>query len=317
MAGDDGDEAKTTPPEAFERLANAQRMAIMEALWEQREPMTFSALREAVGITDSGQFNYHLGKLAGLYVRETDEGYELTRPGRRVLTAALAGDLLDRPKVGPTRLDWPCPRCDADVELRYDDEMLRVLCTACPGLFEGEAQTRRERRENPRGTISILPIPPAGVEGRTPEELLAAAFQWISHRASMMSAGMCSECSGRVDVDVHVCPDHDPGDGLCEACGSRYAAIADLACEICGHGITALMGAMAWKHPGVRVFYADHGYSLVTADPPSVRASVTYDEIVHSIDPLDYELQWAFGDETLRVRLDGDLEVTEIERLDA
>lgn len=316
MAGN-GAETASTAAEAFGLLANDQRMAIMEALWEQRDPTPFSALRETVGIGDSGQFNYHLGKLSGLYVRETDGGYELTRPGRRVLTAVLAGDLLDRPEVGPTRLDWPCPRCGADVELRYDDEMLRVLCTACPGLFEGEAQTRRERRENPRGTISILPIPPAGLEGRTPEELLAAAFQWISHQAAMMSAGMCSECSGRVDADVHVCPDHDPGDGLCEACGSRYAAIADLTCEICGDGITALMGAMVWKHPTVRSFFADHGYSLTTSDPPSVRASVTYDEVVHAIDPLDYELRWTFGDDALRVRVDGDLDVTEIERLDA
>lgn len=310
MAGDE--EAVTSASEAFSLLGNGQRMAILEALWERRDPRPFSALRKAAGIDDSGQFNYHLGKLEGLYVRETEAGYELTRPGRRVLTAVLAGDLLDRPEVGPTRVDWPCPWCGADVELRHDDEMLRVLCPECPGTFRGEAQSRRERRENPPGTISVLPIPPAGVKGRPPRELLNAAFTWIWNRDTMASSGMCPECSGPISVELHVCEEHDPGDGLCEACGSRFAAIADMTCETCGDGLTALMGAAAWADARVRTFFQHHGYDLNTADPETVRASVDYEETVHAFEPADIEFRWTFDDETLAVHLDDDLDVIQL-----
>jgi hypothetical protein len=314
MDGTDGEATATSPAAAFSLLGNDQRMAILEALWEERDPMGFSTLREAVGIADSGQFNYHLGKLLGLYVRETDRGYQLTRPGRRVLTAVLAGDLLDRPAVEPTRVDWPCPRCGADVTLRYDDEMLRVLCTACPGFFQGEAQSKRERRENPTGTISVLPIPPAGIEGRGPRELLAAAFVWLWYRDTMAASGMCPECSGDIDVEVLVCPDHEPGEGLCDACGSRFGAIADMTCEVCGDGLTSLMGATALADPRVLQYFFDHGFDLTTADPAAVRATVSYDEVVLDGDPPGYEFRWTFDGETLAVRLADALDVVHFER---
>lgn len=313
MAGG-GEGTASTAAGAFELLANDRRMAIMETLWEQREPMPFSDLREAVGIADSGQFNYHLGKLAGLYVRETDGGYELTRPGRRVLTAVLAGDLLDRPEVSPARVDWPCPRCGADVELRFDDEMLRLLCTECPGFFRGEAQSRRERRENPHGTISILPIPPAGVKDRSPEEALVAGIQWITHRARMFRAGMCPECSGAVDTQMAVCAEHEPEDGLCGTCGNRHAGLVDMTCETCGEGMSGLLAAATWTDPTVLSFFDDHGYDLGNLDKDAVRVAPTFEETVRSVEPLDYEMRWTLDGETLAVRIDDDLEVIDTTR---
>lgn len=308
------DETVTTPSEAFSLLANDQRMAILEALWEEPDPLPFSALREAVGVRDSGQFNYHLGKLSGLYVRETDDGYGLTRPGRRVLTAVLAGDLLDRPEVEPTRVDRPCPRCGADVLLRYDDEVLRVLCTECPGLFEGEVETPRERRENPPGTLSVLPLPPAGVKNRTPEEILEVALQWLVGRTGTRVRGLCPDCSGSVVTEIRTCPDHRADEGLCPTCGSRYAAIVIATCEVCGEGSSSVLSTATWGHPDVNAFFRDHGHDSLWPDFETLSVVGLFDETVRSREPLDYEMRWTLDGESMRVRVNGDLEVLEVER---
>ena len=46
----------------------------LSAVAHPDDPRTFSELREAVGMRDSGQFNYHLDKLLGTFVRVTEEG---------------------------------------------------------------------------------------------------------------------------------------------------------------------------------------------------------------------------------------------------
>ena len=62
-------------------------------------PLAFSSLYDRVDVDDSGQFNYHLDKLAGHFVPNTDHGYALARPRRRVVESVL---------VGPVRVrhDW-------------------------------------------------------------------------------------------------------------------------------------------------------------------------------------------------------------------
>lgn len=74
-----------TPEEAFSLVANETRFQILQALWEaDATQQTFPDLRASVGIRDSGQFNYHLGKLIPEFVRQPDDGYELTYAGRQI-----------------------------------------------------------------------------------------------------------------------------------------------------------------------------------------------------------------------------------------
>jgi hypothetical protein len=222
---------------------------------------------------------------------------------------------LDRPEIEPTNVDWPCPRCSTPVVLRYDDEMLRVLCPECPGFFQGEARNRREHRENPRGTISVLPIPAAGVKGRTPLAVLEASFQWITHQTLLWSRGMCPECMGEADLDVQVCPDHRPGDGLCETCGSFYAGLVDVTCETCGDGISGLLAFAAWRHPTVLTCFADNQFVLGYPDGATARAALDFSESIRSVDPIDYEVEWSFDDEAVVVRIDDTATVVSAERV--
>jgi DNA-binding HxlR family transcriptional regulator len=57
-----------TAAEAFEVLGNEIRTAMVLELADAG-PLSFSELRERVGVTDSGRFNYHLEKLVGRFVR--------------------------------------------------------------------------------------------------------------------------------------------------------------------------------------------------------------------------------------------------------
>jgi DNA-binding transcriptional ArsR family regulator len=75
----------------FELLGNEVRLGILRELRaaEDGGPITFSRLRERVGVGDSGRFNYHLARLQGSLVGKRQEGYVLTAGGRAVT------DLLD------------------------------------------------------------------------------------------------------------------------------------------------------------------------------------------------------------------------------
>lgn len=77
--------------EAFESLGNVTRLAIQLALWEAKKPgpplselsdppVSFSELRECVGMRDSGQLNYHLDKLKAPSSNRLMRDIRLSRP---------------------------------------------------------------------------------------------------------------------------------------------------------------------------------------------------------------------------------------------
>lgn len=72
-AADEGG-AGLSPDDAFGLLGNETRLAILQALGDAADPLSFSELRDRVWVSDSGQFNYHLDQLTGPFVGQTDEG---------------------------------------------------------------------------------------------------------------------------------------------------------------------------------------------------------------------------------------------------
>jgi hypothetical protein len=63
------DERPVDPERAFRLLSDETRVGILRGLWEaSNDAVSFSELRERVGTPDSGQFNYHLGKLREHFV---------------------------------------------------------------------------------------------------------------------------------------------------------------------------------------------------------------------------------------------------------
>lgn len=100
------------PDEVFTALSDGNRVAILQALWDaEGNRASFSEIREAVGMRDSGRFNYHLDGLVGRLVRRTDEGYELTQSGVHHNGSFEAGAYTTAASLEPITLEDPCSTC--------------------------------------------------------------------------------------------------------------------------------------------------------------------------------------------------------------
>ncbi|MEF8859437.1 MAG: helix-turn-helix domain-containing protein, partial [Halolamina sp.] len=173
----DTSETMLAPDDAFAVLGNETRMEILQTLGEADEPLPFSELRGRVGMRDSGQFNYHLGKLDGHFIKDTDGGYALGQKGSRVIEAVLSGAVTDTPVLDRTPVDMSCYCCGATpIEFDYHDERLGVYCSECAGLYDTDGHDHAAEQEG--GFHGHAPIPPAALQDRTPEELILAAITW-------------------------------------------------------------------------------------------------------------------------------------------
>lgn len=280
---------------AYAALGNETRLTIVRTLWEHwtEGPVPFSELRRDVGMRDAGQFHYHLRQLRGHFVRSSDDGYELTPAGFKIAQSVVAGTGIDEPGFDAAVLAADCPRCGSPVELRYADGMIRLYCTDCAGFWRGAD----EYGSVEPGYLFGWEFPPAGLEGRDPDEILAAAVVHLFVRTRSLAAGACPDCGGRATGSLSVCGEHDPGDGVCDACGRYFLGAVGWRCATC----KLLFGAPSWAvaavNPAVRTARSDEGVgyhdepwrllnvgyregweeAVVDDDPPRLRLSIPTD----------------------------------------
>lgn len=298
---DDGEAGDgVTPEDAFALLANDTRVSALEALWEsQGETVPFSELRRRVGVRDAGQFHYHLSKLCDHFVEKHDDGYELTPAGFKIVQAVIAGSGIDTPTVDTGVSDRACPRCSSSVELRYADGAVRVYCTNCTGFWSGDD----EYGPMEPGYLGGWEFPPAGLQDRTPAEIVDASIAYMMARTESLSSGVCPDCGGTVSGELDVCTSHDAGDGVCSACGRNFLGIIRWHCDSCKLVFAAPSWAMAVQHPHVRGSLTDatgghledpwdvvhSGYEqswsedLVSSDPVRIVVTVPLEDGSHQL----------------------------------
>ncbi|WP_132056742.1 winged helix-turn-helix domain-containing protein [Halorussus amylolyticus] len=276
------------PAEAFSVIANETRLSILEALWAAPErPVTFSELRREVGMRDSAQFNYHLKQLTDHFVVQTDAGYDFRQAGQKVVRAILAGSFNEHPEMDPFEVVGSCAACEGALWARYEDEMLAIDCAECG---------------KPHGKY---PFPPGGLNDRTECEIAEAFNQRVRHLHCLAADGVCPECNGRMTTTVT----HDD---------EAYLGLevrVDHECEQCHHQLYSAVGLSLLDQSDVVTFYRDHGIDLCTK-PYWCLAWCVSDEhtTVVSTDPWEIRIEIALDDEVLRVTLDGNLDVLELER---
>jgi hypothetical protein len=307
--------------EAFKIIGNKTRLAILLALWEAYEPhaeenaVTFTELRNRVGIRQGAQFNYHLDKLVGRFVRKTDEGYELRRSGRKLVQSIIAGTGIEDPVLEPTEIDAPCPFCDAPTVVTYERSYVYRVCTECDGDTD-------PKDEHPRGVLSGWTFEPTGLSDRTAEEVYAASTVKTFSRIALRFEGICPDCSGRVEWSFDVCGDHDPSsNGLCPECGRKRAVVAREACTVCKSAGVGSPGIKTLFHPAVVAFYYDHGIEVgFSGDTDYADVVRTLDlaegleEEVVSTDPLRVRVTFSHDGDELHLLLDEDMSVVEVVR---
>lgn len=248
---------------AFALLGNETRLAVLLALWADLDPrseddtVSFSRIRDRVGVDDPGNLRYHLSELEGQFVHRhaNGGGYELRESGLTLVRAVIAGAGVQDATLEPTEIDQPCPLCDAPTAVEYRDGLVVHTCTECEGPTPGRTEAD--------GFLSAVEFDPAGLEGRTADELRAASTVAALRQIGSLFDGLCPACSGAVDGSLECCADHD-ADGDCEACGTRFPAWARFQCRVCkNHSVSSPKG-LAMFHPAVIGFYDAHGVSTRT-----------------------------------------------------
>jgi ssDNA-binding Zn-finger/Zn-ribbon topoisomerase 1 len=180
----DSEEAATDPEQAFWLLSDETRVAILHSLWASSDtPISFTELRERVDSPDSGQFNYHLGKLREHFVSRSETGYELTQAGREVVRAVPAGSITEQPHMDPTPINGHCEECGDSLIIRYDEYGVSG-CSECDE------------------TLMWNEFPPAGLAGRMPEEVAVVFDEWTRNRFHLAMDGICPNCAGEMSAEI-------------------------------------------------------------------------------------------------------------------
>lgn len=281
------------PAEAFSVVGNETRFAILKALWEAPDdPVSFSDLRERVGTRDSAQFNYHLQKLTGQFVKKTDDGYEFRAAGRAVIQAVLSGSLNQDPELEPFAVEGECIDCGAGLQAYYEDEALHVECPDC-----GRPHCGWE-------------FPPGGLEGRSREEVMEAFNQRVRHLLCLTADGVCPACNGRTASTVGYGDAHPDLD--------EREVTVEHECRRCGYEVVTSVGISLLDDAEVVAFYRDHGVDL-NAFPFWTLEWCISDRSVEVLDddPWRFRVAIELDDERLEVVIDGDLAVVEAERIPA
>jgi len=291
---------QTEPEDVFSLLADDNRVDILRALWDSDDAMTFSELHDAVGIRDSGQFNYHLDKLVGQFVTKTDDGYELTAAGGQINGAIEAGSYTTSGTMEPVALDPPCPTCGGTRTFHYEDEVARLECDSCDVQAE-------------------FPIPPSAFVGCDREEIPDVAGRYLGSLIERLDNGFCSQCDGPVERTVCRLTDSVAWEQAAgtvsdaEMVDPRKMPIVQYECLQCGSTPTSGLNFTLLTHPEVVEFYYDRGIDIRNRSVWEIATFETDTERVQGTDPFRASTTFTAGGDELTLVVDGDGVVVDTE----
>jgi len=256
--------------EAFGLLGNEKRLDILGRLFEAEGPLSFSELREAVGIRDSGQFNYHLDKLLGTFVRQDGKEYELTSAGTHVVGAILAGEYTKTIEGDPVAVGADCQHCGGMLAGFFEGEGVRIACEDCDR------------------NVLDMSMPPGALEDYPREEWPFLAERWTRQELETVRAGFCPACYGPIVERLTLDPD---------SVGDAFDASVEYSCQRCDRGITANATASVVSHPAVVSFHHEHGVDIEGTPVWDLEWPIQPNAAIVSRDPVRVEVS---------IQLDGD-----------
>jgi hypothetical protein len=285
--------AALEPAEAFLLLADETRVRIVAELaeaWVDDWPgrVGYADLMRRVGVEDSGRFNYHLGELVGRFVARRDDRYKVTFDGLRVYRAIVAGTFTERPSVEPFSTGHDCHVCEGELRARFEGDMFVVACGVC------------------ETTVSEVALPPRGLAGRTPREILRAAAQWERSRRELVANGVCPWCAGPIDGTVHDAVESPVVDD------DLLDVVIEWRCGECGGGLWSPLGHYLTTLAPVVALFDAHGVDVTERPLWTFEWAATDRYVSVREDPREYVVDLPIGDGH-RVVLDGDLELVSLD----
>jgi hypothetical protein len=294
MGSDDAeqtDDPQETAP-ALKAVGDESRMRIVQSLVEHRREhpknpgLSFSDLREAVGIRDSGRFNYHLDKLRDRFVEEDDGEYKLTYAGRQIAIALVSGEYQSGVSKDPIE-HGTCPveDCTATLFARYEDGYVRLDCADDHQVFQ-------------------TGFPPVAAVERPMEKLLDVVVHRVYDDLGMLQEGVCPQCYGAAGYEAVYDEEHE---------GYMFRG----SCDRCGTMNTATPGICILTAPAVRSFYRDHGENIDDLYPWELDFVFEQrNQTVVSEDPVRLQIDLTLSGDTISVTVDDTGNVVETERVD-
>lgn len=223
---------ETSSIDVFELLGDETRVEILRALLEARRnsadpTLSFTELKDAAGVRDTGRFNYHLNQLLDTLVVDAEAGYRLSSFGFRLFARLSAGLSDPDPEIDPVPLPGDCPECGADLRAAAEGNQFQLVCVDGHTLNEGLLG-------NPRTVAERSP------------EAAAETLATINTQATELGvSGICPSCHGRTEGGIEWFEEH----------GYRYRA----PCSDCGNQFATTVGDCVATHPEVVSFLAEFG----------------------------------------------------------
>jgi len=147
-------------------------------------------------------------------------------------------------------------------------------------------------------------LPPAGVTNRTPGAVLDAATIRTYFNLVQVGNSPCPQCSAPLDTSVRVCTEHDPADGICEACDHRYGAKIshrrpNRISDVGGYFANWLLTNFEFV-----AFLVAHEVNPVAPTPEDQRIWMDYDEEILSVDPFEARFTFTVDDDSLTLTVE-------------
>ena len=295
---------------AFSVLGNETRLQILEVLGDADGPLSYTELFDRIEYEDSANFTYHLQQLVGHFLRKTDDGYAPRLPGRRVIEAIYSGVVTDELLIERTATDLTCMYCGQPTEMAYYDEVAVVYCSECEGRI-GNMGLAEEWPIPADDIVGYVSIPPAGVYGRTPTEILEAAGIWTVADVQAIVREVCPRCAAQIERSAFVCDDHARTDDFCEQCNHQFGVRIEVQCTNCIFRSRSPYPTHALGNLDLVAFMTAHEIDPFASDRFHLSSA---DEEILSIEPLEARYTFSVDGDSISLTVAEDLSVSEVTR---
>lgn len=283
--------------DVFSLAADGTRLKILRALLDEQEPtaspgfepVSFTTLRERVGVQDSGRFNYHLDELIPQLVNRHDGGYTPTWAGTQLVTVAVSGVFTAAETTVEAVVvdDCKLPECEGTTYASYEAEAVVLECDTC-------------------SESSRVHGPPILVSSHDLEANPDALWEYMFMELQKLIRGFCSFCSGPLESRVE--DSHPYSDQL-------DSVMVFFECRECGAPSHGPAEMLLFDHPAVVSLLHDAGVDYRTIFNGLDRSEmVDFESNLASREPVQTEVRFASGDGELLAVLDENLNVVEYER---
>lgn len=286
-------ESTTAVKETFATIGNETRAEILRILGEDpHAELSFSELRSQMGgDIDSGQFNYHLQKLQGHFVDQTDDGYRLRPEGLMLYRLIRAGSFTQELQLEPFEAGFDCYFCETPVEAYYETGIFELVCPNC---------------EYPYGRARL---PPSAIDPDEPGKALSLIDQYLRKDILALSKGVCPYCVNRLGISFV------SGEDVWIESVDERDIFVKYNCDHCGNGHYLSVGLSLLYESSLIAFFAEHDIDITTVPHWELQFAITNDAVtVRETNPWRVSFEVSRDGETLMLVIDDDLTVLETDR---